>query len=120
VQSKSHIRISFSEKKKKNPNAPTLLKKASFVTVPPLSELEYATDLQLSAVANYQMNSEFGSIRFLKPVDLRGLCLDLIVDFNQDSIEFYPEGGDHDTPPLGKEINVPCIVTFNNFGDGDI
>lgn len=65
----------------------------------------------LSSVANFTVGKEgVGSVRWLDPVDIRGLELDSIITLAKGSIDVYPEASVK--PPVGQSLNCPAVVTM--------
>jgi len=64
----------------------------------------------LGNVSNFQIYNSNGSIRFLQPVDLRGIDLSDVVKIEKGLIEVYPENTPK--PPPGHGLNVPAEIHF--------
>jgi len=65
----------------------------------------------LSSVANFTVGKDgVGSVRWLDPVDIRGLDLDSIITLAKGSIDVYPEASVK--PPVGQSLNCPAVVTM--------
>lgn len=75
------------------------------------------TELQLSSVQNFTAYNEFGSVKFIHPVDLRKLDLSKIIKIDLKKIEIYPssEFSEDEKPEQGSELNKPAYLTFNNL-----
>ena len=101
------------------------LTKAGYSTTPPIATLERMAEegQDISAVPNFAVFHEgMGSIRWMKPVDLRGADLDKDVTIGKGFVIVYesPEtasvgsndDGDAAKPPVGQKLNVPALVTL--------
>jgi hypothetical protein len=76
---------------------------------PSIDVLEKMPEEELKEVSDFVIiKSGFGSIRFLEPVDVRGLDIDEIVQFHDQEIIVYPEK----SPPPGKGLNKPAEITL--------
>ncbi len=66
----------------------------------------------LSRVANFTVGrTGYGSVRWIDPVDIRGLDLDSIVTLARGSIDVYPDADVK--PPVGQSLNCPAIITMS-------
>lgn len=61
--------------------------------------------------------NQHGSVRWEDEVDIEGLDFKNLVFLRENEVEFYPG---RSPPPLGREINKPCVVTFNRCQVADI
>ena len=65
----------------------------------------------LSNVSNFTVGRKgYGSVRWIDPVDIRGLDLDSIVTLARGSIDVYPDADVK--PPVGQRLNCPAIITM--------
>ena len=105
-----------------NPSAPTLTKEGYF-TVPPFKRLRRLPDDNLRAVDRFVVGREdVGEVMFLKPVDVRGLDLDAVLEIEKGKIVLYPErsaaAGAAEAvpkPPPGQGLNVPAMLSFHRM-----
>lgn len=73
-----------------------------------MAELERYSDDELSCIRNFTVrHKEFGSIRFIRPVDVRNLNLDKIIQFNRGEISLYPKSR---MPPKDMGLNVEAEI----------
>ena len=104
----------------KNPNAPTLTREGYF-TVPGIKQLQRMRDEELTTVQRFVIGREdTGEIMFLKPVDLRGVNLDSLIEIEKGKILMYPErvvegGAATAKPPPGEGLNNPAMLTFRRM-----
>lgn len=90
------------------------LTREGYYTVPSIGDLQQMSEEQLKAVDNFVIGAHsYGSIRFLQPIDVRGLNLDDLVVFDTCTIEVYPKTGTKH--PLGEKLNNPAIITLNTY-----
>lgn len=99
---------------------PTLTKKG-YECKPTLREMGRMSEMELANLPSFEIWNEHARIEFEGPVDIRGLNLDRIVCLNERSVEIYPvtEFGEK-LPPLGTELNRPCVITFMHLVKGPI
>ncbi|KAK2078505.1 hypothetical protein QBZ16_003345 [Prototheca wickerhamii] len=93
---------------------PPTLTRAEYYTTPSASELASLAREDpgaLAALPEFVVGRRgLGSVRWLEPVDVRGLDLDAIVSISRGSVEVYLEGPDK--PPVGTGLNRPAEVTM--------
>ena len=83
-----------------------------YYTEPSLSTLEKKTQDELARVEDFVVGKvSVGSVRFLAPVDLRGLNLDAIVHFGEKEVVVYPD--EDFKPPVGHGLNKPALITLH-------
>lgn len=83
-------------------------------TIPSYSSLLKMTEAELMAVNNFTVKREdVGSVKFLTPVDVRGLDIDSIIEFSKHSIVVYPDEG-KPKPEPGRELNTRALITLKN------
>jgi len=86
---------------------------SELTTSPAMDVLQRMPDAELVQVSNFTIrHAWFGSIRFLQPVDLRGLQIDSIVHFSSRSIEVYGEDCPVTKPARGHGLNQPAEVVL--------
>ena len=85
---------------------PTLLPGSRITTEPPLDSVTYEQAKHL--VGFVVRDDDVGMIRFLDPVDIRGVCIDSVISFSEKSIDMYPVTA----PPPYTELNVNTELTF--------
>lgn len=91
-------------------SGPPKLSKAGYACVPSLEELRAMTDEQLRRVPKFSVECpEHGKICFSDPVDLRGLDLDPVVEFQSNKLTMYPRGN---KPRRGEGLNRPAVITL--------
>ena len=74
---------------------------------------ERSGDEALAAVDNFSVSNEaFGRVKWLEPVDVRGLDLDKIVSFEQACLCLYPEDQDIEPPESGEGLKKRAEVTL--------
>lgn len=87
---------------------------SELTTTPAMDVLQRMPDAELVQVSNFTIrHAWFGSIRFLQPVDLRGLQIDKIVQFTSQSIEVYGEDCPVAKPARGQGLNQPAEVVLS-------
>lgn len=97
-----------------NLKAPTLTREDYF-TVPSIDYLRQLPDGELAAVDRFVIGREdIGEVLFLRPVDLRGLDLDSLIDIEKGKIALYPEPSAAKPPP-GQGLNMPALLTFRRM-----
>ena len=70
-------------------------------------------DDALAALDNFTVSNEtFGRVKWLEPVDVRGLDLDKIVSFEQACLCLYPEDQDIEPPAEGEGLKKRAEVTL--------
>ena len=70
-------------------------------------------DEALAAVDNFSVSSEaYGRVKWLEPVDIRGLDLDKIVSFEQACLCLYPEDQGIEPPEDGQGLKKRAEVTL--------
>jgi nuclear pore complex protein Nup98-Nup96 len=70
-------------------------------------------DEALASVENFSISNEtFGRVKWLEPVDIRGLDLDKIVSFEQACLCLYPEDQDIEPPEEGEGLKKRAEVTL--------
>lgn len=80
---------------------------------PDLVDLARMSEADLSAVQNFEVGRRgFGRVKFLGPVDVRGVRINDIFVFNLKSLVVYPD--DSQRPPAGQGFNRACLVTLEN------
>ena len=57
----------------------------------------------------------FGSVRFLRPVDVRKLDICSLVRIGADDAEVYYDMEDRHKPAMGMGLNIPAVVTLEQF-----
>jgi nuclear pore complex protein Nup98-Nup96 len=66
---------------------------------------------ELSKISNFTVGrKDVGFIRWIEPVDIRGINLDDIISLATGSVEVYPESSDK--PPVGEGLNKPAVITL--------
>mgnify|MGYP003612312564 CR=1 FL=1 len=91
---------------------------ADLFTVPDCFELCKYSFVKLANVENFEISNKFGKIKFLHPVDLRGVDLGRCVKISNMSIEVYPDYSFFtgiNKPIFGKGLNVPALLFFNGM-----
>ena len=74
---------------------------------------ERSGDEALAAIDNFSVSNEaFGRVKWLEPVDVRGLDLDKIVSFEQACLCLYPEDQDIEPPETGEGLKKRAEVTL--------
>lgn len=90
------------------------LRRQDYYTEPSLVQLAAMAREEpesLAEVANFTVGRRgVGAVRWLEPVDVRGLDLDALVDLARGSVEVYLEGGAK--PDVGEGLNRPAEVTM--------
>ncbi|GJN27222.1 hypothetical protein PR202_gb15222 [Eleusine coracana subsp. coracana] len=90
---------------------------ADYFTEPSLEELaakERAEPGYCSRVKDFIVGRrDYGSIKFLGETDVRGLCLESILEFNNREVIVYKD--DSKKPPVGKGLNKAAEVTLLNI-----
>eukprot|EP01103_Thecamoeba_quadrilineata_P010470 TRINITY_DN226_c0_g1_i1.p1 TRINITY_DN226_c0_g1~~TRINITY_DN226_c0_g1_i1.p1 ORF type:complete len:806 (-),score=174.08 TRINITY_DN226_c0_g1_i1:164-2527(-) len=90
------------------------LKRDSYYTIPPISQLEQMSLSELSRVPNFAVGlKEACEIRFEGSTDVRGLDLDHIVELASKQIVVYPD--QNDLPPVGEGLNKPAVIVVKNM-----
>ena len=70
-------------------------------------------DAALAAIDNFSVSNEaYGRVKWLEPVDVRGLDLDKIVSFEQACLCLYPEDQDIEPPEEGQGLKKRAEVTL--------
>lgn len=77
--------------------------------MPSHEELLGYSEEQLSQVDNFRVISPYGNVAFLVPVDVRGMQIDKIINFEECNFTIYGEGS---APPFGRGLNVPFKLTI--------
>ncbi len=102
-----------------------LLRRPGYGCRPSLKDMESMTNSDLSRVPNFSIwHTGFGSITFLKPVDLRGVDLDAIVSIERRDIAVYDtkeaaqNNGTVDSAPIGHGLNQPAIIAMHSVFPG--
>ena len=91
-----------------------VLNSPGYATSPAFEALCRMTEEELAAVDNFSVHNAWGQITFLKPVDLRGLNLDDIIQIEKKAITVYRN--DALRPKFGTGLNVPVKMTFRQYG----
>lgn len=82
---------------------------------PPLDVLrreEAADPGYLSRVPDFAVGRRgYGVVRWTRPVDVRGVDLDAVVEFKPRAVEVYMRRPE-DKPPEGEGLNAPAQVTL--------
>ena len=66
---------------------------------------------ELSKISNFTVGrKDVGFIRWMEPVDVRGINLDDIISLAIGSVEVYPESSKK--PPVGEGLNKPAMITL--------
>lgn len=77
-----------------------------FYTVPSLSELATMTMKELQAVEGFTVGRDgYGEIKWVEPVDVRGLDLDNVVDIQRGEVAVYPDRDAY-------QLDSPAVVTL--------
>jgi nuclear pore complex protein Nup98-Nup96 len=94
---------------------PAALKYGEYYMLPSEAVLKKMSYSQLAAVPSLVIGQKgVGRLRFLQPVDLTGVDLDMILDnivvFDNHQVVIYPEDEYHQTerPPAGQGLNLPA------------
>ncbi len=102
-----------------------LLRRPGYCCKPSLKDMASMTNSELSHVPNFSIwHTGFGSITFLKPVDLRGVDLDAIVSIDRWDIAVYDtkEASQNkagtDSSPIGHGLNQPAIIAMHSVFPG--
>lgn len=83
-------------------------------TEPPIARLRMMSEESLSKVENFRLvRKGFGEVQWQKPVDLRSVDLDKVVEFEEGSIVVYPKG--MTLPEIGKGLNTEAIVRMHGL-----
>lgn len=97
-----------------NPHAPTLSIPGCY-TVPALSELRQKSPAELARLPEFTIgHAKYGTVSWKTPTDVRGLNLDKLVAFTQDSVEVYPETYYPHGSPADGVLNKTATVTIFN------
>ncbi|KAK4537292.1 hypothetical protein CDCA_CDCA11G3317 [Cyanidium caldarium] len=95
------------------PHGPPVLTKPGYYTVPDMDTLRRLPDAQLAAVHDLVIGRhEVGEIRWLQPVDVRGLDLDRDVELEPRQVTLYPDAARR--PPPGHGLNRPARIRLLN------
>lgn len=87
--------------------------KPGVYTIPSLASLQKMPEHILKELSNFTIKKDnVGSIKFLKPVDVRGLDLDAIVEFYPTSIVVYPN--EDEKPEPGRGLNTNAIISLES------
>lgn len=100
------------------PINPDLLPKKSqkYTTMPSFKRLEKMSEEELKAVPNFTVISEYATLEFEDPVDLRSVDIDKTIKMSHKMVEVYPESEfGTDKPRVGEKLNKSAFITFNNF-----
>lgn len=85
------------------------LSKDGFYTEPPLKELASRDMTELQLVEGFTVGRHgVGKVRWIQPVDVRGLDLDLAVDIQQGEVAVYPERD-------AGQLDAAAEVTLENM-----
>jgi len=88
--------------------------RSGYYTIPSVSELEQAASEELKSVVNFEIGrSDVGYIRFLEPVDLRGVALDKVVRIADSAICLYPSNlFPNGRPEAGAGLNKAALCAL--------
>lgn len=85
------------------------LAREGFYTVPSMAALASRTMKELQNVENFTVGRKgYGEIRWVEPVDVRGLDLDMVIDIQRGEIAVYP---DHEA----DQLDAPAIITLEGM-----
>lgn len=83
--------------------------KEGFYTVPTMAELASRTMKELQSVEGFTVGREgFGEIRWVEPVDVRGLDLDSVVDIQRGEVAVFP---DQDA----SQLDTAAVITLERM-----
>jgi len=98
------------------PRLPTL-RSRDYYTEPSLGDLAKwarSDPSYLEAVPNFLVGRKgYGELRFLEPVDLRGVPVDTVVQFGDKEVRVYMDSSSSKPPP-GEGLNKPATITLFN------
>lgn len=97
---------------------PEVLPKRSqkYTTKPSFMQLEKMTEEELSAVPDFTVVSEYATLQFEDPVDLRGVDIDKVIKMSHKMVEVYSDSEFSEAKPrIGEKLNKSAFITFNNF-----
>ena len=93
-----------------------MLTKPQYFTIPPLKRLRRMSDEDLKAVERLVIGrKDAGEVAFIDAIDLRGMCLDDIVDIDKGRIQVYGLPGGAARPLLDRGLNKPALLTFRRM-----
>jgi len=70
-------------------------------------------NIELDNLKNFTIDHEFGRVQWLEPVDVRGLDLNKIVQFESKIVNVYGDTKG-EIPPRGVGLNKPARITIKN------
>lgn len=76
-------------------------------TVPAFEELCEMQEHELACLQEFEVHSHFGKIKWIGPVDIRGMDIGSVVVFKQGGVSLYPDGH---KPAWGEGLNSHCQV----------
>lgn len=90
-----------------------VVEQSDYYIKPDLVDLSVMSDDELSHVPNFEVGRRgYGRIKFLSPVDVRGVKVNDIFVFKHKGVVVYPD--DTTRPPVGQGFNVPAMITLEN------
>ncbi len=112
-------RLSMEEQRQSIEYNVPLLRRPGYGCKPSLKDMSSMTDSELSRVTNFSIwHTGFGSITFLKPVDLRGVDLDAVVSIDRRDVAVYDTKEEKDKVPIGHGLNRPAIIAMHGVFPG--
>ena len=97
----------------KDRSGPPILTKIGYYTDPPIEVLNQMTDEELSEVIDFVVGHvSYGYICWINKCDLRGMNLNLTVEFGNRFCTLYPNHKSDSIPPHGTGLNHPAHITL--------